>query len=122
MKSLLKGSKAGETVSFKFKGTRCAIYDIIGPDCGQVKISLDAQPARVVARFDSYCTYHRLSTLMIGSDLADEVHTVKIEILPDQPDKAKILSQRNEKIDKPERFDGTAFYPGGILLVGELVK
>ena len=122
MKSLLKGSKAGETISFKFKGTRCAIYDIIGPDCGQVKVSLDAQPEKVVPRFDSYSTYHRLSTLMIGSDLADEVHTVKIEILPDQPDKAKILSQRNEKIDKPERFDGTAFYPGGILLVGELVK
>ena len=44
-----------------------------------------------------------------------------IALQADQPDKAKILSQRNQTIDKPERFDGTAFYPGALLLVGELV-
>ncbi|MCP5560871.1 MAG: SGNH/GDSL hydrolase family protein [Verrucomicrobiaceae bacterium] len=122
MTDLHRGEKPGSTITFKFKGTRCSIYDIIGPDCGQVRVTLDDQPAKVVPRFDSYCTYHRLSTLMIGTDLPDAVHTVKIEILPDQPDKAKILSQRNQTIDKPERFDGTAFYPGALLLVGELVS
>jgi hypothetical protein len=50
------------------------------------------------------------------------VHTVKIEIHPDQPDKAKILALQKKTMDKPERFDGTAFYPGAILLVGEMVK
>ncbi len=121
MTDLHKGSKPGDTITFKFKGTRCSIYDIIGPDCGQVSVTLDDSPAKIVPRFDSYCTYHRLSTLMIGSDLPDAVHSVKIEIQADQPDKAKILSQRNQTIDKPERFDGTAFYPGALLLVGELV-
>jgi len=109
-------------ITFKFKGTRCSIYDIIGPDCGQVIVTLDDKPARVVPRFDSYCTYHRLATLVIGTDLPDTVHSVRIEIHPDQPDKAKILSQRDQKMDKPERFEGRAFYPGAILLVGELVK
>ncbi len=122
MTTLHRGSKPGEMLTFKFKGTRCAIYDIIGPDCGQVSVTLDGQPAKVVPRFDSYCTYHRLATLMIGADLPDAVHTVKIEIHPQQPDKAKILAQRNQTIDKPERFDGTAFYPGAILLVGDMVK
>ncbi|HYG75512.1 MAG TPA: GDSL-type esterase/lipase family protein [Planctomycetota bacterium] len=122
MTSLHKGSQPGESIVFKFKGTRCAIYDIIGPDCGQVTITLDNQPPRTVARFDAFCTYHRLATLLIASDLPDAEHSVKIEIHPEQPDKAKILSQRNEKMDKPERFNGTAFYPGAILLVGELVK
>ena len=59
---------------------------------------------------------------MIGSELPDVVHTVKIEIHPQQPDKAKILATRSNTMDKPERFDGTAFFPGAILLVGELVK
>lgn len=122
MTSLHKGSQAGATLSFKFKGTRAAIYDIIGPDCGQVIVTVDDQPPRTVPRFDSYCTYHRLATLGLGSELPDQVHTVKIEIHPQQPDKAKILATRNNKMDKPERFDGTAFYPGAILLVGELVK
>lgn len=122
LSALHKAGTAGETLSFKFKGTRCAIYDIIGPDCGQVLVTLDDKPAHTVARFDSFCQYHRLATLVIGTELPDAVHTVKIEIHPEPPDKAKILAQRNEKMDKPERFQGTAFYPGAILLVGELVK
>ncbi len=60
--------------------------------------------------------------MLIGNDLPDEIHTVKIEIDPEQPDKAKILAQRNSQMDNPERFAGTAFYPGAILLVGEIVK
>jgi lysophospholipase L1-like esterase len=122
MTSLHKGSQPGETITFKFKGTRAGIYDIVGPDCGQVIITLDDQPAKIVPRFDSYCTSHRLSTLTISSDLPDEIHTVKIEIHPEQPDKVKILVQRNQTMDKPARFVGTAFYPGAILLVGELVR
>lgn len=122
LRDLHRASKPGDTITFKFKGTRAALYDLVGPDCGQVIVTLDDKPPKTVARFDSYCTYPRLATLVIGSDLPDTVHTVKIEIHPDQPDKAKILAERNNKIDKPERFDGTAIYPGAILLVGELVK
>lgn len=122
MTSLHKGSQPGEALTFQFKGTRAAIYDIIGPDCGQVTVTLDQQPPKTVARFDAYCTYHRLSTLMLGTDLPEEIHTVKIEIHPEQPDKAAILAKNGNKIDKPERFAGTAFYPGAILLVGEIVE
>ncbi len=118
--ALQRADKPGETIHFKFKGTRAAIYDVIGPDCGQVIVTLDDQPPVVQSRFDSYCTYHRLATLLIGTELPDTVHTVKIEIHPEQPDKAKILSQRGEKINDPKRFDDRAFYPGALLLVGEL--
>jgi len=122
MSALQKASKPGETIRFKFKGTRCSIYDIIGPDCGQVIVTVDDQPAKIVPRFDAYCTYHRLATLSLGSELPDTVHTVKLEIHPGQPEKATILAKNGNKIDKPERFNDTAFYPGAILLVGEIVK
>jgi lysophospholipase L1-like esterase len=122
MTSLHEAVQPGATLTFKFKGTRASIYDIIGPDCGQVIVTIDGQPARIVPRFDGYCTYHRLATLGLGTELPDTSHTVKIEVHPQQPDKAKMLATRNNKIDKPERFDGTAFYPGAILLVGELEK
>lgn len=112
----------GETITFKFKGTRASVYDLVGPDCGQVIVTVDDQPAKIVPRFDAHCTYHRLSMLMLGTELEDKVHTVKIEIHPEQPDKVKILAQRNEKMNDPKRFDGTAIYPGAILLVGEIVK
>ncbi len=120
--SLHQALKPGEALSFRFKGTRCAIYDVIGPDSGQVTVTLDDQPARVVPRFDAYCTYHRLGSFVVGTDLPDTVHTVRIEVHAESPDKAKILAQRQQKIDKPERFAGTAFHPGALLLVGEIVE
>jgi lysophospholipase L1-like esterase len=118
---LHSGSTPGETITFKFKGTRCALYDIVGPDCGQVMVTLDDRPARVVPRFDAYCTYHRLSTLMLGDGLPDVVHSLKIEIHPEQPDKAAILARNKNSIDNPERFNGTKFFPGALLLVGDVV-
>lgn len=120
--NLHAGSKPGETITFKFKGTRCALYDIVGPDCGQVIVTLDDKPAKIVPRFDAYCTYHRLSTLTLGDGLPDTLHTVKIEIHPDQPDKAAILAKNGNTMDKPERFNGTKIFPGAILLVGEMVE
>jgi lysophospholipase L1-like esterase len=121
MPNLHAATKPGETLAFKFKGTYAAIYDVIGPDCGQLTVTLDNQPPRVVQRFDGFCNYHRLATFVIGKDLPDEEHAVKIEIHPGQPDKVNILAKRNLTMDKPERYDGTAFYPGAILLVGEMV-
>ncbi|MDH4478110.1 MAG: SGNH/GDSL hydrolase family protein [Verrucomicrobiaceae bacterium] len=122
MKGMYQGSAEGETIRFKFKGTRCAVYDVVGPDCGQVTVSLDGGEARVVPRFDSYCTSHRLSSFLIGTELEDKVHEVVITIDPGMPDKVKILAQREQKMDKEERFAGKNFFPGALLLVGDLVK
>jgi hypothetical protein len=109
----------GESISFKFRGTTARIYDLVGPDCGQVTIAVDDRPPVVAPRFDAYCTYHRLSTLSVAEGLPEGLHTVKITIRPEQPDKAKILSQRHEKMDDPKRFHGTTWYAGAILLLGE---
>ena len=117
-----KANQPGETIQFKFRGTSASIYDLVGPDCGQVIVTLDDQPPTVRPRFDAYCTYHRLASLAIGANLTNTVHTVKLEIHPDQPDKAKILSQRNEQMDRPERFNDRAWYAGALLLVGDLVN
>jgi lysophospholipase L1-like esterase len=117
-----RANKPGATVTFKFKGTECSIYDIIGPDCGQVSVTVDDKPAKTVVCFDSYCTSWRLARFAVAGDLPPGEHSVKIEILPNQPDKAVILAQRHNVIEKPEKYDDTAFYPGAILLVGELMK
>ena len=119
---LWKANQPGETIQFKFRGISASVYDLLGPDCGQVIVTLDDKKPSIRPRFDAYCTYHRLASLGIGSNLTNTVHTVKLEIHPDQPDKAKILSQRNEKIDKPERFNDRAWYAGALMLIGDLVN
>jgi hypothetical protein len=122
LSNLYRGAHPGDTITFKFKGTSAAIYDVIGPDSGQVLVTLDDSPPRLISRFDAYCLYYRLAVLPIGSDLPDVPHTVKVEIHPDQPDRMKLLGERARNLDRPERFRGTSFYPGAILIVGELLK
>jgi hypothetical protein len=117
-----KATKPGQTVLFRFRGTTAKIYDLLGPDCGQVTVQVDDREPAVRPRFDSFCTYHRLATLSVAEGLPDTVHKVALTTHPEQPDKAKILAQRDEKIDDPKRYDGTVWYAGAILLVGELVE
>ena len=119
---IFSGSKSGESVSFSFKGTRASLYHLIGPDVGQVRVSVDGEPPKTVTIFDPYCNSHRISTLSLCSELADTIHTVRIEIDPTAPDKAAILAKRNVKIEKPEQYEGSVFYPSKLLLIGELVE
>ena len=119
--ALVRLTQPGQVLEFKFKGTHCALYDVIGPAGGKVAVTLDGGAPKVVTRFDAYCTYARLSTFTVGTRLPDAVHTVRLELLPDAFDKAAILAQRKEKIDQPERFADRHFLPGGLLLRGELV-
>ena len=119
---LWKARQPNDSIQFKFFGTTAAIYDIIGPDCGQVVVTLDGHEPVLRPQFDAYCTYYRPALLSIGSNLSNTVHTVTVKIYPDQPDKVKILSQRNEKMDDPKRFNDRAWYPGYLMIVGDLVE
>lgn len=125
MPEFWKAGKAGAAVTFTFKGAWAAVYDLLGPDCGQVIVTLDGGKPVVRPRFDRYCTYHRLATLPIGLNLPEAVHTVRLELHPDPPDKAEIFRKgkqdREDPTDNP-KYDGINWYAGGILIVGDLVE
>lgn len=113
----------GASISFKFKGTEAAVYDLLGPDGGRVSIRVDDGPERVVARFDGYCTYHRLGKTGVASGLPDGVHSVIATLLEGAPDRAKILFEKNRPdLEKnPEKYAGTVWHAGALLLLGDLV-
>ena len=121
---LWRATEPGESITFRFKGTQAKIYDLLGPDCGQLTVTLDDDEPKVVRRIDPYCTYHRLATLGIGAGLEDTVHTVTIEVHPEVPDKREILFEHNRAdFDAhPEKYEGTTWYAGAIMLIGELVE
>lgn len=121
-----KTNKAGETLSFKFRGNAALIYDVLGPDCGQVAVQIDEKPVNRQPRFDSYCTYHRLATLPLVDEAGEALHTITIRLLPDQPDKLNILHKRaanaNIKELDPKLYNDIAWYAGAILIIGDLVE
>jgi AcrR family transcriptional regulator len=119
MPEMYMADQAGESVSFQFRGTYAAFFDLLGPDCGQLQVKVDGK-ASTALRFDSYCTYHRLGSLVVARDLPEGVHRVEVTVDAAAVDKAGILAKRNEKMNDPKRFEGQVWYAGWIMLVGEL--
>jgi len=119
--AMVKLTQSGQSIEFKFQGTHCAVYDIIGPAGGMVAVTLDGKALKPVQRIDAYCTYSRLASFVVGTDLPEGVHAVRLELLADPIDKAAVLAKNKNQIDKPERFAPMHFFPGALLIVGDLV-
>lgn len=119
-------SKPGSKLSFKFKGSQAKIYDLLGPNGGQVTITVDGKTnEKPVPRFDSYCTYHRLATLWLAGNLdPNEVHTVTVEVHPDQPNRQPVafrLKDPEKELAEP-KYQGTNVWFGKIMLLGDIIE
>lgn len=117
---LWRADKPGATLTFAFHGRSAAIYDLLGPDGGELEVLVDNRPAKFVRRFDAYCTYHRLGTTALLSETQPGDHTVTIRLTDKSFDKAEILSRNKNKIDNPARFASLRWYAGALLIDGEL--
>ncbi len=123
MPEIWEATQPGEKIHFRFRGSQARLYDIVGPDGGQVVVTLDGRSSPPIPRFDSYCTYHRLQVLALGQNLdPSQIHEVIVEIHPEQPDRSSVVErEKNKPGFDPRKYEGTAFRVGSILLLGELV-
>ncbi|MDR0336635.1 MAG: SGNH/GDSL hydrolase family protein [Planctomycetaceae bacterium] len=117
--------KPGSKLTFRFKGSQAKIYDLLGPNGGQVIVTVDGKTKeKPVARFDSYCTYHRLATLNLASNLdAEVVHTITVEVHPEQPNRQSVafrLKEPEKELAEP-KFQGTNVWFGQLMLIGNPV-
>ncbi len=114
--------KPGAEFRFRFRGSKVMIYDLVGPDCGKLEVTLDGQVSTPL-RMDAYCTYNRLAPLPIGEPLEEGKHSVAIRVLPDAVDKRTILFEHNRAdFDRnPQRYREQNWYAGAVLLVGEIL-
>ncbi len=119
-------TKPGSKLSFKFRGSLVRLFDILGPDGGQVVVTVDGRRLpKPIPRFDSFCTYYRLATLPIAEGLDPKVvHTVVLEVHPEQPDRSSVAPRlKNAEVElKSAKYNGTKFWAGQILLLGDLVE
>jgi len=117
---LWRADRPGAALTFAFHGRSAAIYDLLGPDGGELEMLVDDRPAKPVRRFDAYCTYHRLGTTALLSETQPGDHTVTIRLTDKSFDKAAILSHNQNKIDNPARYAPLRWYAGALLIDGEL--
>jgi hypothetical protein len=112
----------GDTLTFRFRGSVIGFFDVVGPDGGQLRVTLDGGETKVVPRFDAYCTYHRLSKFQVGSGLDPSTdHTVTVSLDAAAPDKKAILFEKNRPdLEKnPAKFAPNHWNVGAIMLIGE---
>jgi hypothetical protein len=110
----------GATLHFSFRGRSAAIYDLLGPDGGELEVIVDGRKPRAVRRFDAYCTYHRLgmTDLLSEPEVAD--HEVTVRLTDKTFNKAEILRQNGNRIDDEARYAPRRWYAGALLIDGEL--
>lgn len=118
-------SEPGSELTFKFRGSMAQLYDLVGPNGGQVSVTVDGQTRdKLIARFDSYCTYHRLALIKVAADLdPNQVHTVTIKLDAEQPDRQPVafrLKDPETELKSP-KYTGTNLWIGQIQLLGDLV-
>ncbi|WP_298865873.1 SGNH/GDSL hydrolase family protein [uncultured Gimesia sp.] len=125
MGQIWEADKPGSRLTFRFRGSQAALYDLLGPDGGQVLITIDGkQQTKLRPRFDSYCTYHRIATLKLAQNLDPQaIHTVTVEIHPEQPDRSPVAFRLKDPAQelKKTKYQGTKIRVGKIMLRGELV-
>jgi len=111
----------GAKLTFKFRGTSVSMFDLIGPDTGRVRVTIDGEDKGARQRMDRWMHYQRLSALQLASGLEDTEHTVTVELLPEPPDRSiPIAEAQKAKRYDPRAFEGVALRLGWIRVVGEV--
>jgi lysophospholipase L1-like esterase len=143
--SIKKTDKPGSSYTFRFKGTMFGIFDIGGPEAGQLQFELDGQKVRLqeisskgyhlfkavadtakgvelINRFNNYCNNRYRGQYEFIETTPGE-HTVTVFLSPEKADKRKILGERQlaDITANPDKYDRTVLYLGKILLRGEII-
>ena len=85
---VLVSDKPGSTLTIQFKGDCFGIFDLIGPDTGDLEFSIDGGEWQTCPRFDAGCLKGvRSSSRRLASGLApDRSHEVALRVAARQPE------------------------------------
>lgn len=115
----------GARLTIHFKGTRLGIYDVLGPNGGQVNVTVDQRRLESpIPRFDSYCTYWRLATLDVASDLDPNVeHEAVVEIDAAEPSREPVAFRLADPVNdlQQPKYKGRNVWFGPIMIIGEIL-
>ncbi|MBN9298189.1 MAG: prolyl oligopeptidase family serine peptidase [Filimonas sp.] len=78
---VLEGKNAGDSFEFTFTGTTVGLATLAGPDAGIISYSIDGKPAQQVDLYTKWSkNLHLPWYVLLGDDLSNKKHTVKVSI------------------------------------------
>lgn len=142
--TVFTANKPGAAFHFRFRGDLFGVFDIGGPEAGQLEFTVDNKPIRlsrekqdgfmyyqandtasnnVLNRFNAYCN-NRYRGQFDVVKLDPGEHHVTVTVSSQKADKLQILpADKREDIQKhPEKYDRSVIYLGRLLIRGEIVK
>ncbi|MEI6499925.1 MAG: hypothetical protein WCP21_02740, partial [Armatimonadota bacterium] len=119
---LLYTETPGAKLTFRFKGTEASVFDLMGPNTGTIKVTVDGKDAGTRSQVDPWSYYFRLGAVPLAQGLSDAEHTVTLELLPTAPDRTVSITEgKKANAYKPELFEGVALRFGWLRVNGELL-
>lgn len=120
---VLSANKPGARFSFRFNGDMLGVFDIGGPEAGQLEWIIDGKPVKLMNRFNGFCN-NRYRGQFEVIEVPRGNHLVEVVLSGQKADKLMILPEdkRADIIAHPEKYDQTVAYIGRILLRGTLLK
>lgn len=120
---VMRADKAGASFSFTYTGSKIGVFDIGGPEVGQMDVIVDGKKLKPLNRFSHWCN-NRYRGQYEFMDVPQGTHSVQFIITQEIPDK-KVLLGSNQLTDinaHPEKYDQRVIWLGKILIRGEIVK
>jgi len=135
---VMKADSPGESFTFKFTGRTIGLFDIGGPEVGQLELKIDGKPVKLhpqegtralqavsaphgdaLNRFNVFCN-NRYRGQYILVDVEPGPHTATFTISGKKADKARILGpdQQEDITAFPRKYDQSVIYVGKILVRG----
>jgi lysophospholipase L1-like esterase len=137
---IMKSTVPGASFTFIFEGSAFGIFDIGGPEVGQIEIEVDGKPVKLttvsakgyhlyrpdengkkttINRFNSYCN-NRYRGQYDLIEVGQGKHTITVKLSPEKGNKLKILGNNtSDIIANPAKYDQSVLYLGRILLRGK---
>jgi lysophospholipase L1-like esterase len=120
---VMRSEKPGASFSFSFTGSKIGVFDIGGPEVGQLEIIVDGKKLKPLNRFNSWCN-NRYRGQFDFVEVGAGTHYVMCTVSSDIPDKKLILgpSKIADITANPAKYNHGVIYLGRILIRGKLVK
>lgn len=139
---VMKAEKPGSLISFQFNGSMLGLFDIGGPEVGQIELELDGvhinleekspikfvssanlSATKAINRFNKNCN-NRYRGQSFFINIKPGLHQVVLKIAADIPDKTAILgaAQLTDITLNPMKYNQSVIYVGKILIRGNVIQ
>ncbi len=119
----MSAEKPGSAMSFDFYGTKVGVFDIGGPEMGQLEIYVDGKRQAVINRFNRFCN-NRYRGQYFYVDTKAGRHHIEFRVSGEIPDKRAILGdgQLEDITANPSKYNRSVVYLGKILVKGYVLS